>query len=120
MRRGMYMAGVALLAVLMGVLAVAMTTAQGKKVQAATAEREKLEQTLLDLQGQIRQLQSQKSAAERQIRQLQDGVTTLAEKRFLLEGVADASRYPSITEQARDFVPRPSFQELAKQIPSPK
>ena len=42
------------------------------------------------------------------------------EKRFFLEGVADASLYQSITEQARDFVPRPSFQELAKQMLSPK
>jgi hypothetical protein len=42
------------------------------------------------------------------------------EKRFFLEGVADASLYQSITEQVRDFVPRPSFQELAKQMLSPK
>jgi hypothetical protein len=42
------------------------------------------------------------------------------EKRFFLEGVADASLYPSITEQPRDFVPRPSFQELAKKMLSPQ
>jgi hypothetical protein len=42
------------------------------------------------------------------------------EKRFSLEGVADASLYRSITEQARDFVPRPSFPELAKQMLTPK
>ncbi len=81
MTRGMYIAAVTLLGVMMCVLAVAMTTAQGKKVRAATAEQEKLEQTMQDLQGQIRQLQSQKSAAERQIRQLQEGVTTLTEKK---------------------------------------
>jgi len=42
------------------------------------------------------------------------------EKRFFLEGVADASLYQSITEQSRDFVPRPSFQELARQMLAPK
>lgn len=42
------------------------------------------------------------------------------EKRFFLEGVADASLYQSITEQARDFVPRPGSQELARQMLSPK
>jgi len=42
------------------------------------------------------------------------------EKRFFLEGVADASLYQSITEQPRDFIPRPNFQELAKQMLSPK
>jgi hypothetical protein len=42
------------------------------------------------------------------------------EKRFFLEGAADASLYRSITDQTRDFVPRPSFQELAKQMLAPK
>ena len=81
MSRGMVIAVVALPAVLMGVLAVAMTTAQGKKVQAATAERDKLEQTVADLEGQIRQLQSQKKSAEQQVHQLQTAVATLTEKK---------------------------------------
>jgi len=38
------------------------------------------------------------------------------EKRFFLEGVADTSLYQSIEGQPRDFTPRPSFQELAKQM----
>jgi len=42
------------------------------------------------------------------------------EKRFFLEGVADTSLYESIKGQPRDFTPRPSFQELAKQMPAPK
>ena len=125
MRRGMYIAGVALLAVLMGVLAVALITAQGEKVQAAAAEREKLEQTLLDLQGQIRQLQSQKSAAERQIRQLQDGVATLTEKRNedqqvigdLWTLVAAGTRRPK-EAAAEDSTPVPATDN--KKAPAPR
>jgi len=42
------------------------------------------------------------------------------EKRFFLEGVADTSLYQSIEGHPRDFTPRPSFQELAKQMLAPK
>ncbi len=42
------------------------------------------------------------------------------ENRFFLEGVADTSLYQSSKGQPRDFTPRPSFQELAKQMLAPK
>ncbi len=51
---------------------------------------------------------------------LQPQAANHLEKRFFLEGVADASLYQSVTEQVRDFTPRPSSQELAKQMLSPK
>ena len=81
MRRGMYVAAVVLLAGMMCVLAVAMTAAQGKKAQAATAKQAQLEQTILDLQGQIRRVQAQEKSAAQKVGQLQDGIVRLTEKR---------------------------------------
>jgi len=81
MKRGKYIAAVVLLAVMMCVLVIVRTAAQGRKIQADTAEREQLDQTVADLQGQIRQLQSQKKSAEQQVRQLQTAVSSLTEKR---------------------------------------
>ncbi len=52
----------------------------GKKAQATTAKREQLEQTILDLQGQIANSIAEESA-EQQVRQLQEAVAALTERR---------------------------------------
>jgi len=81
MRRGMYIAAVVLLVGLAYVLAIAMTAANGKKTRAATAKREQLEQTMSDLQGQIRRAEVQRKSAAQKVSQLQDAIALLTEKR---------------------------------------
>jgi tetratricopeptide (TPR) repeat protein len=81
MRRTAYILVVVGLALTACVVIVALRTASAKKTQLASLEQERLAQTLADLQGQIRQLQSQKKSAEQQVRQLQEAVSTLTEKR---------------------------------------
>jgi len=81
MRRGMYIAAVVLFAGIVCVLAIAMTASQSKKAQAATEKREQLEQTILDLQGQIRRVGAQEKSAARKVSQLQDAIALLTEKR---------------------------------------
>lgn len=63
------------------VVIVASKTDGDGKTQVTAAEQARLEQALADLEGQLRQLQSQRSAAEQQVRQLQEAIATLTEKR---------------------------------------
>jgi tetratricopeptide (TPR) repeat protein len=66
MRRVMYIGAGVLLAGMVCVLAVSMIAVQGKKARAGAAQREQLERTILDLQGQIRRVEArEKSAAQR-------------------------------------------------------
>jgi len=81
MRRAMYVAAVVLLAVTVCVLAVAMKTIGSRDTQAAAAERERLEQTILDLQRQVRQVRAQEKSAGQRVSQLQDAVVLLTEQR---------------------------------------
>ena len=81
MRRRMYITAVVLLVGIACVLAVAMTASQGKKVRAAAAQREQLEQTILDLQGQIHRVEAREKAAAQKVGQLQEAIVLLTEKR---------------------------------------
>ena len=80
MRRAMYIAAVVLLAVMVCVLAVAMKAVSSRNAQAAATERERLEQTILDLQRQIRQVKAQEKSAGQKVGQLQDTVFALSMK----------------------------------------
>jgi len=77
----MYIAAGVLLGGTVCVLAVAMTVVQGNKAQAATAKREQLEQTIRDLQGQIRRVEAREKSAAQQVGQLHDAIALLTEKR---------------------------------------
>jgi tetratricopeptide (TPR) repeat protein len=90
MRRKLYILAVIALVVAVCVVLVMWRTSRGEKAQLADLrraaalrglEQERLGQTLADLQGQIRQLQSQKKAGEQQVRQLQNAVAALTAKR---------------------------------------
>jgi tetratricopeptide (TPR) repeat protein len=81
MRQGIYIAAGVLLAGGVCELAVAMATSQSRKAQAATAHREQLEQTILDLQGQIRRVEAREKSAAQRVGQLQDAIGLLAERR---------------------------------------
>jgi tetratricopeptide (TPR) repeat protein len=63
------------------IVVVSLKTAGVKEAQRAALKQQRLEQTLAELQGQIRQLQPQKDSLEQQARQLQEAAATLAEKR---------------------------------------
>lgn len=81
MRTTVYILVVLGLAATAGVTIVALKTTGTKKMHLAALEQQRLERTLAELQGQIRQLQSQKNSVEQQARQLEEAVATLAEKR---------------------------------------
>jgi hypothetical protein len=81
MRRMAYILVVLGLAVTAGVAIVAVKTTGAKKMHLAALGQPRLERTLAELQGQIRQLQSQKNSVEQQARQLEKAVAALAEKR---------------------------------------
>jgi TolA-binding protein len=81
MKRAMYIAAVVLFAVMVCVLAVAMKAISSRNAQAAVAERERLEQTILDLQGQVRQVKAQDKSSRQKVSQLQDAVVLLTEQR---------------------------------------
>jgi len=81
MRRTVFILAVIGLAVTACLVVVALRTVSGRQTQLASQEQERLTQTVADLQGQIRQLQSQKKSAEQQVRQLQEAVSALTEKR---------------------------------------
>ncbi|MBN1509245.1 MAG: hypothetical protein JW955_20540 [Sedimentisphaerales bacterium] len=81
MRRRTYIVAVVLPAVVACVLAVALAAAQGRKAQAAAAEREQLERTVLDLQGQIRRAEAREKSTARTVRQLEAAIALLTEKR---------------------------------------
>jgi len=63
------------------VLVVALKTIGNRKTQAAVVERERLEQTVADLEQRIRQAGSQKDSAAQKISQLQEQVVALTQKR---------------------------------------
>ena len=81
MRRTAYILAVIGVAMTVCLVVVALRTGGGRKAQLASLEQERLAQTVADLQGQIRQLQSQKKSAEQQAHQLEGAVATLTEKR---------------------------------------
>jgi len=81
MRREMYIAAGVLLAGMVCVVAVGITVSQGKKARAGAAQREQLEQTVLDLQGQIRRVEAQGRSATQKVGQLQDAIGLLTDKR---------------------------------------
>jgi tetratricopeptide (TPR) repeat protein len=81
MRRMAYILVVLGLAVTACLALVAGKASGARKTQLAALEQQRLERALAELQGQIRQLQSQKNSAEQQARQLEQAVATLAEKR---------------------------------------
>jgi tetratricopeptide (TPR) repeat protein len=81
MRTTVYILVVLGLTATAGVAIVAVKTAGVKKTHLAVLEQQRLERTLAELQGRIRQLQSQKNAGEQQARQLEEAVATLDEKR---------------------------------------
>ena len=80
MRRMAYILLVVGLIVTAGIVVVSLKTTGAKKAQLATLEQQRLERALAELQGQIRELQSQKDSVEQQARQLQAAAATLAEK----------------------------------------
>jgi tetratricopeptide (TPR) repeat protein len=81
MRRMLYILAVIAIVVTVCAVIVILRTTRSERAQLASPEQERLAQTLADLQGQIRQLQSQKKEAEQQVRQLQSAVAALTEKR---------------------------------------
>lgn len=81
MRQKAYILAILGLAATACVAIVAVKTTGAKKMHLAALEQQRLERTLAELQGQIRQLQSQKNSVEQQARQLEEAVAALAEKR---------------------------------------
>jgi len=81
MKRAMYIAAVVLFAAMVCVFAVAMKAISSRNAQAAATERERLEQTILDLQGQVRQVKAQDKSSRQKVSQLQDAVVLLTEQR---------------------------------------
>jgi len=81
MKRAMYIAAVVLFAAIMCVFAVAMKTMSSRNARAAATERERLDQTILDLQGQVRQVKAQDKSSRLKVNQLQDAIVLLTEQR---------------------------------------